>query len=889
MQIPPDPHTTLPAPMQKFGERFLTFHWPRWFLRFPPVRGWNNLAMFDRWAVLVLVAALLFTGSFAYIAVRQANLAQQGNDFAQYGGPWTAATPGRAVLGQLQPAAVTIINESTQSEVFWIEARSAGYAGGGERAIFTQPASKSSRQHLILSHHPGGTGSGKPSTLSRQRSLCSLPKPGSLAGCAPTTMRPTSKSPNSEIDGSFLKRLRHRMASLSLWQLAWGYLALLTLAELVTTLAEARLGMILHGILLLLLLINVSVSTDGERAAFLVCLTLAPLIRLTSLSMPLPTFPFIYWYAIVGFPLLLAAFFAQRMARLTPAMVGLSTRRPFLQVLIALCGIGLGAMEYLILRPEPLVQEFTWQSVLVPALILLIFTGFLEEFIFRGVMQYTSLTNFGWLGMVYVSLVFAVLHVGYGSWVDVVFVFGVAILFALIAQLTHSIIGVTVAHGLTNIGLFLIFPFLLGAPTIRESTALPSFFGSGASGVIVRVTPLSAPLLPTMAAAQGAAVPTDLAAVLATRTAQPGAEASATMIAGLPPASATPVPTSVTPAAVLQPSRQPTTQVLARPTATSPPSPTSVTETPSVGGGQSPVPPIQTPTPLIKAQATASAATGVAVTPPSTLVALPPAAPGLLAMCPTLEVTATPAPGTPGDMVLIPGGSFSMGCDQSRQLNTCVSDQLPLHTLYISPFKIDRFEVTNAQYAECVNKGACQPPAFASSATRPDYYFNPTFANYPVVNVSWQDAQTYCTWAGKRLPTEAEWERSARGDGSWGLYPWGNQTPDCSLANYYSNLGYCAQDTLAVGSMTAGMNSFGIFDLSGNVTEWVADWYSPYYYRKSPENNPPGPDPSILNPRRVARGGSWEDKAYRIRLSMRLMYPESTTSTTIGFRCAASP
>ena len=125
-------------------------------------------------------------------------------------------------------------------------------------------------------------------------------------------------------------------------------------------------------------------------------------------------------------------------------------------------------------------------------------------------------------------------------------------------------------------------------------------------------------------------MPTDLVAMLATRTVQPGAEASATMIAGLPPATATPVPAAATPAAAMQPSRQPTTQALARPTATSPPSPTSVTETPPLSGGQSTLPPIQTPTPLIKAQATASAATGVAVEPPSTLVALPPAATGIL-------------------------------------------------------------------------------------------------------------------------------------------------------------------------------------------------------------------------------------------------------------------
>lgn len=251
------------------------------------------------------------------------------------------------------------------------------------------------------------------------------------------------------------------------WRSALISFAGVTIAEATTTLVEPRLGMALHGLVLIGLFLQASLLDRGQQRGFFLSMALAPLIRLLSLSLPLPSFPFMYWYAVVGAPLLLAAYAASRIGKVSRQMQGFALRRVPIQILIALSGIGLGYLEYLILRPAPLVAELRLELIWAPALILLIFTGFLEEWIFRGLMQYTAMRSFGRLGFYYVAAVFAVLHLGYRSVLDVLFVFGVAVFFGWAVQRTGSISGVTIAHGLTNIGLFLVFPFLV---TVQEVT-----------------------------------------------------------------------------------------------------------------------------------------------------------------------------------------------------------------------------------------------------------------------------------------------------------------------------------------------------------------------------------------------------------------------------------
>lgn len=240
-------------------------------------------------------------------------------------------------------------------------------------------------------------------------------------------------------------------------------------------------------------------------------------------------------------------------------------------------------------------------------------------------------------------------------------------------------------------------------------------------------------------------------------------------------------------------------------------------------------------------------------------------------------------------MVFIPAGEFEMGSSKAEDPQTS-EDELPQHTVYLRDYWIDKTEVSNAQYAMCVaDAEACTTPANNSSQTRDSYYDNSAYADYPVVFVSWSQANAYCGWAGRRLPTEAEWEKAARGADSR-IYPWGSSF-DGTLANYCDRNckapwkddrfddGYI--DTAPVGNYPDGASNYGVLDMAGNAYEWVADWFAPYSQER--QLNPEGPDSGLD---RIIRGGSWGDDPAHIRSSLRSRVNGDQTLNFIGFRCA---
>jgi formylglycine-generating enzyme required for sulfatase activity len=236
-------------------------------------------------------------------------------------------------------------------------------------------------------------------------------------------------------------------------------------------------------------------------------------------------------------------------------------------------------------------------------------------------------------------------------------------------------------------------------------------------------------------------------------------------------------------------------------------------------------------------------------------------------------------------MVFVPAGEFEMGSKFG------LKDEQPAHIVYLDAFWIDQTEVDNSQYNRCVQSGKCREPLVKT------YYSDPSFSDHPVVFVSWKDAKDYCTWAGRRLPTEAEWEKAASWDpvkNEKRIYPWGNDF-DCKKGNFVGSSCDGYEETSPIGIIPEGASPYGALDMSGNVWEWVNDAFietDPYgkienYYANSPSSNPQGVDPSITE-YRVMRGGAWKFNAGLGRVTYRLWFGLDDYYDFVGFRCAIS-
>ncbi|MDT7042512.1 formylglycine-generating enzyme family protein [Candidatus Nitronereus thalassa] len=226
-------------------------------------------------------------------------------------------------------------------------------------------------------------------------------------------------------------------------------------------------------------------------------------------------------------------------------------------------------------------------------------------------------------------------------------------------------------------------------------------------------------------------------------------------------------------------------------------------------------------------------------------------------------------------MVNIPAGNFIRGSSTGMGR----SDEMPREKIYIDAFSIDKFEVTNKRYLAFIAATGHKEPY---NVYEEGSLFKVTdIHDLPVVQVTWHDAADYCQWVGKRLPTEAEWEKAARGtDGR--MFPWGDEKPSSLHANYDRD--WADKATLKpVGSLPQGASPYGVHDMSGNAREWVQDWYDKDYYAQAPKRNPRGPDKSLL---KVIRGGSWRSFDSDIRAAARGKGGFALKTHGTGFRCA---
>jgi formylglycine-generating enzyme required for sulfatase activity len=285
---------------------------------------------------------------------------------------------------------------------------------------------------------------------------------------------------------------------------------------------------------------------------------------------------------------------------------------------------------------------------------------------------------------------------------------------------------------------------------------------------------------------------------------------------------------------------------------------------------------------------------------PAPAQASAPAAVASQAPAQAASADAAAPPDVPSDMLPVPGGTFTMGADDEGEM-----DERPAHRVTVAPFLLDKTEVTNAAYLECVKAGACEMYSSLADSRltngQTDVFHRP---DHPVVGVSWFDAKKYCAFRAKRLPREAEWERAARGDDQR-RYVWGNDEPDPKKHGVFQN----AATTAPVGSFPAGKGAYGHLDLAGNVWEWMEDEYDPYAYsRKTAAQGIPGSCNEILaaqdelrrdgkqgftgsNPiptecEHVLRGGAYNYLGKKLRNSNRVHHPARFKIAVAGFRCA---
>ena len=241
------------------------------------------------------------------------------------------------------------------------------------------------------------------------------------------------------------------------------------------------------------------------------------------------------------------------------------------------------------------------------------------------------------------------------------------------------------------------------------------------------------------------------------------------------------------------------------------------------------------------------------------------------------------------EMVRIPAGTFIMGSDKKVDHNA-YQPEFPQRKVYLDAFEIDKFEVTTVQFLKFVLATNRDP---LIDWQYDGGNFQETMVNHPVMHVSWYDADAYCKWAGKRLPTSAEWEKAARGEDGR-IYPWGNQPAGLSRANFgRTGLSGPVRDRperlllyppiISVDKYENAVSPYGVFQMAGNVAEWTADWYDPHYYKTAPDRNPKGPEKGT---QKAFRGGGWIDSTPSVRPAQRNGTEPNTKMNWLGFRCA---